>query len=86
MKPPPETCPSITQASVQFDALSGDLETFRDDLLEFRAPTQDEAEEIVSQTIKGLKDMRSLLEKLRADNEALRECGRYWYKAASQNA
>lgn len=83
MKPPPNTCPQIDRLSVTFDAISGDLETFRDDLLEYREPRPDEVREIVAQTIEGLQQARRLLEDLRAANEALRECGRYWYQRAN---
>lgn len=80
MKPPPNTCPQIDAISVQFDAVSGDLETFRDNVLEFRSAKPDEVSEIVGQTIDALQEMRTRLEALREANEALRECGKYWYQ------
>ena len=80
MKPPPETCPQIDSLSVRFDAISGDLETFKSDLLDFREATHEEVCEIVNQTISALQSARADLENLRKANEQLRECGRYWYK------
>lgn len=86
MKPPPNTCPQIDALSVQFDAISGDLETFRDDLLEYRSAEPDEVREIVDQTINALQGARRQLEQLREANEALRECGKYWYQRARVDA
>ncbi len=87
MKPPPNTCPQIDKLLVGFDAVSGDLETFRDDYLEYCAnPDKGEVAEIVQQTIDGLQSLRRDLEALRAANEQLRECGRYWYQRAKANA
>ena len=82
MKPPPNTCPSIDRLSVTFDALAGDLETFQNDLLEYRDPTPAEVREIVGQTIESLQQARVLLEELRKTNEQLRDCGRHWYRIA----
>ncbi len=84
MKPPPNTCPQIDRLSLQFDAVSGDLETFRDNVLEFRDAEPDEVAEIIAQTIDGLQSARVQLERLREANEALRECGKYWYKRSQR--
>ena len=86
MKPPPNTCPQIDALSVQFDAISGDLETFRDDLLEYRSAEPDEVREIVDQTINALQGARRQLEQLREAYEALRKCGKYWYQRARVDA
>ena len=84
MKPPPNTCPQIDKISVGLDAVSGDLETFQSDYIEYRK-TLDKTDvaEIVQQTIDGLQNLRAEFEKLRAANEALRECGKFWYKKAT---
>lgn len=84
MKPPPNTCPQIDKISVGLDAVSGDLETFQNDYLEYcENPDKAEVAEIVQQTIDGIQRLRAEFEKLRAANEALRECGKYWYKKAT---
>ena len=84
MKPPPNTCPQIDKISVGLDAVSGDLETFQSDYIEYRK-TLDKTDvaEIVQQAIDGLQNLRAEFEKLRAANEALRECGKFWYKKAT---
>lgn len=85
MRPPPNTCPQIDNLSIHFDAISGDLETFRDQYLEFHdEPEKAEVEEIVAQTIAGLQSLRVELEALRRANEQLRQCGAFWYKKASE--
>lgn len=83
MKPPPDTCPQIDRLSVFLDAISGDIETFRNNVLEHRSAEPFEVSEIVDQVIEGLQEMRSQLEDLRGANQALRDCGRYWYKLAA---
>jgi hypothetical protein len=77
---PPETCPRVDELSTLLDAISGDLDTFREGLDFGRRKTVDKAEviELLLDQSANLAGARVRLEELRAANAQLRESGRYW--------
>lgn len=85
---PAETCPIAEGLQTLLSALSGDLGTFREELDFSKRKTVDKAD--VAERLLYFDEMLASVslkvEELRASNEGLRDCGRYWRGAAKGGA
>jgi hypothetical protein len=85
---PPETCPTVDRLSTRLDAIDGDLELFREGLLEGKRKTceRDDVVDMLLEAESNLAGARLIAEELRNANDQLRESGRYWRGVAKGRA
>lgn len=84
---PEETCPMIDRISTLLSAIDADLGVQADSLRTVK--NKNDAREMATEILDhqaNIASARLQLEELRAENEALRNSGRYWYGVAKNLA
>lgn len=83
---PEETCPRIDRLTELVGAIGDDLGMIREQLQTSRSRIVRDLTDDLMTVEQSLASLRLQLEDLRAENQALRASGRYWYGVAKKTA